>query len=170
MQVPALSPFAMATARGALSEGPSLRTPFATACLASPFEAPSPRDMHLSPAEERLVPTPSLMGRAGSGAGDAAEGESPRETAERERASRMLACLWANTEKAPWAEVRAPFPSCPQQFWHSNPDMPIYLGPKHAAKGVTSNLLFSILLSTHYVQLKSLSCIRLSLLPVDARQ
>lgn len=124
MQVPALSPFAMATARGALSEGPSLRTPFATACLASPFEAPSPRDMHLSPAEERLVPTPSLMGRAGSAAGDAAEGESPRETAERERASRMLACLWANTEKAPWAEVRAPFPSCPQQFWHSNPDMP----------------------------------------------
>ncbi|BDA44077.1 hypothetical protein COCOBI_05-2610 [Coccomyxa sp. Obi] len=108
-QVPALSPFAMATARGA-SEGPGLRTPFATACLASPFEAPSPRDMHLSPAEERLVPTPSLVGRAGAAAGDAVEGESPRETAERERASRMLACLWANTEKAPWAEEAAAEP------------------------------------------------------------
>ena len=103
VQVPLLSPFAMAAARGA-SDRPSLQTPFAVACTASPFEAPSPRDMHLSPAEERLVPTPSL-GSCGGPANDSAEGESPREHAERERASRMLACLWATTEKAPWAEV-----------------------------------------------------------------
>lgn len=88
------------------------------------------------------MPTPSLMGRAGSAAGDAVEGESPRETAERERASRMLACLWANTEKAPWAEVSAPFLSRPQQFRHRNSELPT----QACSKGGTSYLLFSILL------------------------
>lgn len=105
--MPLFSPIAMAAARGASD----LQTPFATACLASPFEAPSPRDMHLSPAEERLVPTPSLGRSCGLPAGESAEGDSPREQAERERALRMLACLWANTEKAPWAEVRTFLPT-----------------------------------------------------------
>ena len=36
--------------------GRPLDTPFAEACAESPFEAPSPRDLQLFPAEEQLVP------------------------------------------------------------------------------------------------------------------
>lgn len=45
-------------------EGHPLNTPFAGSCAESPFEAPSPRDMQLSPAEERLIPA-SGLGKAG---------------------------------------------------------------------------------------------------------
>lgn len=101
----------LAAAAGGRDNARGLQTPFAIACTAQPFEAPSPRDMHLSPAEERLVPAPSLGSAASSSAeGAPLEGVSPREAAERERASRMLACLWANTERAPWLQVRPVFP------------------------------------------------------------
>ena len=40
--------------------GRPLETPFAESCAESPFEAPSPRDMQLSPAEEQLVPASGL--------------------------------------------------------------------------------------------------------------
>ena len=40
--------------------GRPLETPFAEACAESPFEAPSPRDMQLSPAEEQLIPASGL--------------------------------------------------------------------------------------------------------------
>ena len=40
--------------------GRALETPFAESCAESPFEAPSPRDMQLSPAEEQLVPASGL--------------------------------------------------------------------------------------------------------------
>ena len=41
-------------------EGHPLNTPFAGSCAESPFEAPSPRDMQLSPAEEQLIPASGL--------------------------------------------------------------------------------------------------------------
>ena len=40
--------------------GRALETPFAESCAESPFEAPSPRDMQLSPAEEQLIPASGL--------------------------------------------------------------------------------------------------------------
>lgn len=40
--------------------GRLLETPFAESCADSPFEAPSPRDMQLSPAEEQLIPASGL--------------------------------------------------------------------------------------------------------------
>ena len=44
-------------------DAPSLATPFAESCAESPFEAPSPRDMQLSPAEEQLIPASSTSVR-----------------------------------------------------------------------------------------------------------
>ncbi|EIE25848.1 hypothetical protein COCSUDRAFT_32397 [Coccomyxa subellipsoidea C-169] len=134
----------MAAARGASD----LQTPFATACLASPFEAPSPRDMHLSPAEERLVPTPSLGRSCGLPAGESAEGDSPREQAERERALRMLACLWANTEKAPWAEAQPPQADSRKRE-QPHPQRPAAPPPascavQHKSGGATGKRLFGI--------------------------
>ena len=42
------------------NRGRPLETPFAESCAESAFEAPSPRDMQLSPAEEQLVPASGL--------------------------------------------------------------------------------------------------------------
>jgi hypothetical protein len=81
----------------------SYATPFATACSASPFEAPSPRDMQLSPALEQLVPAPCL------GADDVGASAEDRAVSAgaRARACRVLAQLWANSERPPWLLVRA---------------------------------------------------------------
>lgn len=50
-QLPSLAPRA---------GGRILESPFAESCADSPFEAPSPRDMQLSPAEEQLIPAAGL--------------------------------------------------------------------------------------------------------------
>ena len=70
---------------------PSLATPFAESCAESPFEAPSPRDMQLSPAEEQLIP---------------ASGSSVREPSHSPPRSPVLAHR-AKTEQLPWVKVRS---------------------------------------------------------------
>ena len=72
-------------------DGPSLATPFAESCAELPFEAPSPRDMQLSPAEEQLIP---------------ASGSSVREPSHSPPRSPVLAHR-AKTEQLPRVKVRS---------------------------------------------------------------
>jgi hypothetical protein len=102
LQLTLLSPFASAATDRFITQESfaGLDTPFAVACTASPFEAPSPRDMNLYPAEEKLLPDPTLVGCC-----SAAECDWGEQACSQGEMGRVLPSLWATGERAPWLQV-----------------------------------------------------------------